>query len=61
VFQPPQGTEQIDMIVFRENVEDLYAGIEWPSRTPEAAKVIDFLHREMGRVIRLTQPSASSR
>jgi isocitrate dehydrogenase len=40
------------MIVFRENVEDLYAGIEWPADSPEASRVIDFLVREMGQKIR---------
>src|SRR5690625_5019865 len=36
------------MVVFRENTEDIYAGIEWQQGTPEAEKVIDFLQNEMG-------------
>ena len=52
VPSPLKEPEKVDMIVFRENVEDLYAGIEWPTGTPEAAKVIDFLVKEMGQKIR---------
>jgi len=52
VPSPLKNPEKIDMVVFRENLEDLYAGIEWPSGTPEAGKVIDFLSREMGREVR---------
>ncbi len=48
VPSPLKEPEKVDMIVFRENVEDLYAGIEWPSGTPEAVKVIEFLVKEMG-------------
>ena len=36
------------MIIFRENSEDVYAGIEWESGSPEVKKVIDFLQNEMG-------------
>ena len=36
------------MVIFRENTEDIYAGIEWPAETPEAKKVIKFLQDEMG-------------
>jgi isocitrate dehydrogenase len=52
VPSPLKEPEKVDMIVFRENVEDLYAGIEWPSGTPEAVKVIEFLVKEMGQKIR---------
>jgi isocitrate dehydrogenase len=52
VPSPLKEPEKIDMIVFRENVEDLYAGIEWPAGTPEATRVIDFLVKEMGQKIR---------
>jgi isocitrate dehydrogenase len=38
----------IDMVIFRENSEDIYAGIEWAADTPEARKVIQFLQKEMG-------------
>ncbi len=53
VPSPLKEPEKVDMIVFRENVEDLYAGIEWPAGTPEATRVIDFLVKEMGQKIRL--------
>jgi isocitrate dehydrogenase len=36
------------MVIFRENSEDIYAGIEWAAGTPEVTKVVDFLQREMG-------------
>jgi len=36
------------MVIFRENTEDIYAGIEWPSGSPEVRKVIEFLQKEMG-------------
>jgi isocitrate dehydrogenase len=52
VPSPLKEPEKVDMIVFRENVEDLYAGIEWPAGTPEARKVVDFLVKEMGQKIR---------
>jgi len=52
VPSPLRQPEKVDMIVFRENVEDLYAGIEWPSGTPEAARVVDFLVKEMGQKVR---------
>ena len=38
----------VDMIIFRENSEDVYAGIEWEAGTPEVGKVIQFLQNEMG-------------
>ncbi|MBI4619228.1 MAG: isocitrate dehydrogenase (NADP(+)) [Desulfobacterales bacterium] len=44
---PVKHPEKIDMIVFRENTEDVYSGIEWEVNTPECRKVIDFLKREM--------------
>lgn len=48
VPSPVKEPEKTDMVVFRENTEDIYAGIEWASGTPEARKVIEFLQREMG-------------
>ena len=41
---------QVNMCVFRENTEDIYAGIEWEAGTPEAEKFYRFLHDEMGAV-----------
>jgi isocitrate dehydrogenase len=45
---PVKRPEDVDMVVFRENTEDLYAGIEWKSGTEEAAKVLGFLKSAMG-------------
>ena len=59
VPSPVKHPELTDMVVFRENTEDIYAGIEWASGTAEAAKVIDFLQKEMGvRKIRFPESSA---
>jgi isocitrate dehydrogenase len=47
------------MVIFRENTEDIYAGIEWRAKTPEVRKVIDFLRTEMGvQTIRFPETSA---
>ncbi|RME24531.1 MAG: NADP-dependent isocitrate dehydrogenase, partial [Deltaproteobacteria bacterium] len=48
VPSPVKEPEKVDMIIFRENSEDIYAGIEWKAGTPEVRKVIDFLINEMG-------------
>ncbi len=48
VPSPLREPEKTDMVIFRENTEDIYAGIEWAEGSPEARKVIDFLVREMG-------------
>jgi isocitrate dehydrogenase len=48
VPSPVRRPEQVDMVIFRENTEDIYAGIEWAAETPEARKVIAFLQGEMG-------------
>ena len=48
VPSPVKHPELTDMVVFRENTEDIYAGIEWASGTPEVQKVIAFLQDEMG-------------
>lgn len=45
---PVKQPEKIDMVIFRENSEDIYAGIEWPSGSEEVKKVISFLQNEMG-------------
>ncbi|MFP4251487.1 MAG: NADP-dependent isocitrate dehydrogenase [Guyparkeria sp.] len=44
---PVKHPEKTDMVIFRENSEDIYAGIEWAAGTPEVKKVIDFLTKEM--------------
>ncbi|MGH7322202.1 MAG: NADP-dependent isocitrate dehydrogenase [Candidatus Rokuibacteriota bacterium] len=59
VPSPVKRPEAVDMVIFRENTEDIYAGIEWETGTPECRKVIDFLTREMGvRKIRFTDTSS---
>jgi len=49
---PVKRPEDMDMIIFRENTEDVYAGIEWPEGSEDARKVIRFLKDEMGQDIR---------
>lgn len=48
VPSPVVKPEDVDMVIFRENTEDIYAGIEWAEGTPQVKKVVDFLHNEMG-------------
>ncbi len=45
---PVKAPEKVDMVIFRENSEDIYAGIEWPAGSAEARRVIEFLQTEMG-------------
>ncbi|MGH7263795.1 MAG: NADP-dependent isocitrate dehydrogenase [Candidatus Rokuibacteriota bacterium] len=59
VPSPVKHPEKVDMVIFRENTEDIYAGIEWETGTPEATKVIEFLTREMG-VKKIRFPRSSS-
>lgn len=59
VPSPVKRPEDIDMVIFRENTEDIYAGIEWKAGTPEAEKVRDFLQKEMG-VTKVRFPESSS-
>jgi isocitrate dehydrogenase len=47
VPSPVKRPEQVDMVIFRENSEDIYAGVEWQEGTPEVKKIIDFLRNEM--------------
>lgn len=44
---PVKQPELVDMVIFRENTEDIYAGVEWEAGTPEAKKVVDWLIKEM--------------
>lgn len=48
VPSPVKAPEKTDMVIFRENSEDIYAGIEWAADTKDAQKVIQFLQEEMG-------------
>jgi isocitrate dehydrogenase len=59
VPSPVKAPEDVNMIIFRENTEDIYAGIEWKAGTPEVKQVIDFLRGEMGvQTIRFPETSA---
>jgi isocitrate dehydrogenase len=59
VPSPVKRPELINMVIFRENTEDIYAGIEWKAGTPEAEKVVDWLQKEMG-VKKIRFPQSSS-
>jgi isocitrate dehydrogenase len=48
VPSPVKAPETVDMVIFRENTEDIYAGIEWQAESAEAKKIIAFLQSEMG-------------
>jgi isocitrate dehydrogenase len=52
VPSPVKKPELVDMVIFRENTEDVYAGIEWKEGSPEVKKVIRFLNEEMGCKVR---------
>jgi len=59
VPSPVKKPELIDMVIFRENTEDIYAGIEWKAGTPEAEKIVAWLQKEMGvKKIRFPQTSS---
>jgi isocitrate dehydrogenase len=59
VPSPVKQPEKTDMVIFRENTEDIYAGVEWEAGTPEVKKVIAFLQQEMGvKKIRFPETSA---
>lgn len=48
VPSPVKAPEAVDMVIFRENAEDIYAGIEWPAGSAQAGRVIRFLKQDMG-------------
>ncbi len=48
VPSPVKKPGDVNMVIFRENTEDIYAGVEWAAGTPEVKKVLDFLQKEMG-------------
>jgi len=58
VPSPVKAPEKTNMVIFRENSEDIYAGIEWEAETDKARKVIDFLQKEMG-VTKIRFPETS--
>ncbi len=59
VPSPVKHPEKTDMVIFRENTEDIYAGIEWAAGTPEAEKVISFLS-DMGMRKKIRFPESSA-
>ncbi len=59
VPSPVKEPEKTDMVIFRENSEDIYAGIEWAAKTPEAQKLIKFLIDEM-KVKKIRFPESSA-
>lgn len=59
VVSPVKEPQKVNMYIFRENTEDIYAGIEWQQGTPEARKFLQFLTEEMG-VTKVRFPETSS-
>jgi len=59
VPSPLKEPDKVDMVIFRENSEDIYAGIEWAANTPEAKKVVKFLIDEM-KVKKIRFPNTSA-
>lgn len=59
VVSPVKEPQKVDMHIFRENTEDIYAGIEWEAGTPEAERFYKFIHEEMG-VKKVRFPETSS-
>ncbi len=59
VPSPVKHPERVDMVIFRENTEDIYAGVEWEAGTPEVKKVIEFLQSVMG-VTKIRFPETSA-
>ncbi len=60
VPSPVRHPEKVDMVIFRENTEDIYAGIEFKTGTPEAQKMLDFLTNEMGAGKKIRFPETTS-
>ncbi len=59
VPSPVKAPEKVDMVIFRENTEDIYAGVEWEAGSAEVKKVLEFLQKEMGvKKIRFPESSA---
>jgi isocitrate dehydrogenase len=58
VPSPVKHPEKLDVLIFRENTEDIYAGVEWPAESPEAKRLIKFLRDEMG-VTKIRFPETS--
>jgi isocitrate dehydrogenase len=52
VPSPVKNPERMNIVIFRENTEDVYSGIEWKEGSPEARKLIEFLEKELGKKVR---------
>src|SRR5439155_6578386 len=52
VGNPMKEPEKLNVVIFRENTEDVYAGIEWPANSSEAAQLREFIKRELGKEMR---------
>ena len=59
VPSPVKAPEKVDMVIFRENTEDIYAGVEWEANSEQVKKVIEFLQQEMG-VTKIRFPESSA-
>ncbi|MDD5364747.1 MAG: NADP-dependent isocitrate dehydrogenase [Gallionellaceae bacterium] len=59
VPSPVKAPEKVDMVIFRENTEDIYAGVEWEAGSAEVKKLIEFLQKEMG-VTKIRFPETSA-
>lgn len=59
VPSPVKAPEKVDMVIFRENTEDIYAGIEWEANSPEAKKIVAWLQSEMN-VTKIRFPASSA-
>ena len=59
VPSPVKAPEKVDMVIFRENTEDIYAGVEWEANSDQVKKVIEFLQKEMG-VTKIRFPESSA-
>jgi isocitrate dehydrogenase len=59
VPSPVKAPEKVDMVIFRENTEDIYAGVEWEAGSDAVKKVIEFLQKEMG-VTKIRFPETSA-
>ena len=60
VPSPVLRPENTNMVIFRENTEDIYAGIEWAAGSPEAKKLLDFLTNELGAAKKIRFPETSA-
>ena len=49
---PMREPERMDIVIYRENTEDVYSGIEWPAESPEAQALIDFMNEKLGKNVR---------